>query len=148
MAQHGKANLYQPGRKRPAKIGGLLYGIGLLKQSAVFRRYGKMYGLERQHFRDAPDTRKVRHLYQQTYCRHQIGGSRAFLPVGGQCGGRGNGIMSAGLAAGGTEPTEMRDYGFMQQRTIEDFDGHTWEVFYMDVSKFPAGQPAEAQTAS
>jgi hypothetical protein len=36
----------------------------------------------------------------------------------------------------------------MQQRTIEDFDGHTWEVFYMDVSKFPAGQPAEAQTAS
>ena len=59
-----------------------------------------------------------------------------------------NSIMAAGLAAGGTEPTEMRDYGFMQQRTIEDFDGHTWEVFYMDVSKFPAGQPAEAQTAS
>jgi predicted lactoylglutathione lyase len=58
------------------------------------------------------------------------------------------GIMSAGLAAGGTEPNEMRDYGFMQQRTIEDFDGHTWEVFYMDISKFPAGQPAEAQTAS
>lgn len=54
-----------------------------------------------------------------------------------------NNIMEAGLAAGGTEPNEMRDYGFMQQRTIEDFDGHTWEVFYMDVSKFPAGQPAE-----
>ena len=54
-----------------------------------------------------------------------------------------NSIMEAGLAAGGTEPTEMRDYGFMQQRTIEDFDGHTWEVFYMDVSKFPAQQPAE-----
>jgi predicted lactoylglutathione lyase len=29
----------------------------------------------------------------------------------------------------------------MQQRTIEDADGHTWEVFYMDVSKFPAQQP-------
>jgi uncharacterized protein len=54
-----------------------------------------------------------------------------------------NNIMAAGLAAGGTEPNEMRDYGFMQQRTIEDFDGHTWEVFYMDMSKFPAGQPAE-----
>ena len=58
-----------------------------------------------------------------------------------------NNIMGAGLAAGGTEPNELRDYGFMQQRTIEDFDGHTWEVFYMDLSKIPAGQPAEAQTA-
>jgi len=48
-----------------------------------------------------------------------------------------NSILSKGLDAGGTEPTEMRDYGFMQQRTIEDFDGHTWEVFYMDITKFP-----------
>ena len=53
-----------------------------------------------------------------------------------------NRIMAAGLAAGGTEPNEMRDYGFMQQRTVEDFDGHTWEVFYMDMSKLPAEQPA------
>ena len=52
-----------------------------------------------------------------------------------------NRIVTAGLTAGGTEPNEMRDYGFMQQRTIEDADGHTWEVFYMDVSKFPAQQP-------
>ncbi|WP_028980822.1 VOC family protein [Sporocytophaga myxococcoides] len=48
-----------------------------------------------------------------------------------------NRIVTNGLKAGGTEPNEMRDYGFMQQRTIEDFDGHTWEVFYMDISKFP-----------
>jgi predicted lactoylglutathione lyase len=48
-----------------------------------------------------------------------------------------NDLMTKGLAAGGTEPTEMRDYGFMQQRTLEDFDGHTWEIFFMDVSKFP-----------
>ncbi|MFE3870428.1 VOC family protein [Flavobacterium sp. ZS1P70] len=48
-----------------------------------------------------------------------------------------NNIVTNGLKVGGTEPTEMRDYGFMQQRTIEDFDGHTWEVFYMDISKFP-----------
>ena len=46
-------------------------------------------------------------------------------------------LMSNGIKAGGIEPNEMRDYGFMQQRTIEDFDGHTWEVFYMDVTKFP-----------
>jgi hypothetical protein len=51
-----------------------------------------------------------------------------------------NEMMSKGLAAGGTEPHELRDYGFMQQRSIEDMDGHTWEVFYMDVSKFQAQQ--------
>lgn len=52
-----------------------------------------------------------------------------------------NQIIAAGLAAGGTEPGEMKDYGFMQLRTIEDFDGHTWEVFYMDMTQFPAEQP-------
>jgi predicted lactoylglutathione lyase len=54
-----------------------------------------------------------------------------------------NRILINGLKAGGTEPSEMKDYGFMQQRTIEDFDGHTWEIFYMDISKFPTQQPAE-----
>ncbi len=48
-----------------------------------------------------------------------------------------NSLMANGLKAGGIEPHPIRDYGFMQQRTIEDFDGHTWEVFYMDLSKFP-----------
>lgn len=48
-----------------------------------------------------------------------------------------NKIIENGLKAGGTEPNELRDYGFMQQRTIEDFDGHTWEVFFMDMSKIP-----------
>jgi predicted lactoylglutathione lyase len=51
-----------------------------------------------------------------------------------------NTIMEKGLKAGGTEPHEMRDYGFMQQRSIEDHDGHTWEIFYMDMSKFPKEQ--------
>lgn len=47
-----------------------------------------------------------------------------------------NTIVVNGLNAGGKEPSEMKDYGFMQQRTIEDFDGHTWEIFFMDISKF------------
>ena len=54
-----------------------------------------------------------------------------------------NRIVSNGLAAGGTEPNDMKDYGFMQMRTIEDFDGHTWEIFYMDISKFPKEQASE-----
>lgn len=49
-----------------------------------------------------------------------------------------NATMNNGLKAGGIEPAEMKDYGFMQQPTIEDFDGHTWEIFFMDVTKFPA----------
>ncbi|WP_316797571.1 VOC family protein [Pedobacter agri] len=53
-----------------------------------------------------------------------------------------NNMMANGIQAGGTEPNEIRDYGFMQQRTIEDFDGHTWEIFYIDISKFPTDQPA------
>ena len=53
-----------------------------------------------------------------------------------------NSIMTNGLQAGGIEPSEMKDYGFMQMRTIEDFDGHTWEIFYMDISKLPTEQAA------
>jgi hypothetical protein len=51
-----------------------------------------------------------------------------------------NTIATNGLKAGGKEPSEMKDYGFMQMRTIEDFDGHTWEIFFMDMSKIPTGQ--------
>jgi predicted lactoylglutathione lyase len=48
-----------------------------------------------------------------------------------------NELMEKGLKAGGIEPNELRDNDFLQQRTIEDFDGHTWELFYTDWSKFP-----------
>lgn len=51
-----------------------------------------------------------------------------------------NEIVTNALSAGGIEPSEMKDYGFMQQRTVEDFDGHNWEIFFMDMSKFPAQQ--------
>ena len=54
-----------------------------------------------------------------------------------------NQMVENGLIAGGIEPAEMRDYGFMKQRTIEDFDGHTWEIFYMDMSKFPTEEAAQ-----
>lgn len=48
-----------------------------------------------------------------------------------------NEIVENGLKAGGTEPMPMTDYGFMQLRKIEDMDGHTWEIFFMDISKIP-----------
>ena len=48
-----------------------------------------------------------------------------------------NELVNKGLAAGGSEPVPFADYGFMQKRNIEDFDGYTWEILYMDLSKFP-----------
>ena len=48
-----------------------------------------------------------------------------------------NEVVEHGLKAGGTEPMPMTDYGFMQLRKIEDFDGHTWEIFFMDITKIP-----------
>jgi predicted lactoylglutathione lyase len=49
-----------------------------------------------------------------------------------------NEVVENGLKAGGTEPMPMIDYGFMQLRKIEDYDGHTWEIFYMDATKLPS----------
>ncbi|MGJ7032647.1 hypothetical protein GGU45_003157 [Niabella hirudinis] len=46
-------------------------------------------------------------------------------------------FVAKALAAGGTEPSEAKDYGFMIQHTIEDPDGNHWEPFFMDMSKFP-----------
>ena len=47
-----------------------------------------------------------------------------------------NSMIEKALKAGSIEPTEPKDYGFMQQRSFQDLDGHLWEVFYMDMSKF------------
>jgi len=51
-----------------------------------------------------------------------------------------NEFMTKSLKAGATEPNEAKDYGFMQQRSMEDLDGHLWEVLYMDLTKFPQQQ--------
>ncbi|MBN9386082.1 MAG: VOC family protein [Chitinophagaceae bacterium] len=48
-----------------------------------------------------------------------------------------NEFLENGLKAGGTEPMPMKDYGFMQLRNLEDLDGHTWEIFFMDTTKIP-----------
>jgi predicted lactoylglutathione lyase len=47
-----------------------------------------------------------------------------------------NEIIENGLKAGGIEPVPMRDEGFMQVRSIEDLDGHTWGIIYLDMNKF------------
>lgn len=41
-------------------------------------------------------------------------------------------IMTAALAAGGTEPRPAQDLGFMYSRAFADLDGHIWEFLWMD----------------
>lgn len=47
-----------------------------------------------------------------------------------------NEMADNALKAGGTEPIPMMDEGFMQLRKIADLDGHTWDIVFMDLSKF------------
>lgn len=42
-------------------------------------------------------------------------------------------ITEKALAAGGTEPRPVQDYGFMYGRAFEDLDGHVFEPMWMDV---------------
>lgn len=48
-----------------------------------------------------------------------------------------NAFAENALKAGGKEYAPATDYGFMQQRSVEDLDGHNWEPFFMDMRKFP-----------
>lgn len=48
-----------------------------------------------------------------------------------------NEMADKAVQAGAVEYSEAKDYGFMQLRNFEDPDGHCWEVFFMDMSKFP-----------
>lgn len=50
------------------------------------------------------------------------------------------------VKAGGREPREAQDHGFMYSRAFEDPDGHIWEPFWMDPNYVhkPAGTEAAA----
>jgi uncharacterized protein len=43
-----------------------------------------------------------------------------------------NEMVDGAIAAGGTEPRDPTDYGFMFQRAFDDLDGHTWEIIWMN----------------
>src|SRR5687768_3663838 len=57
-------------------------------------------------------------------------------------------ITDAALAAGGREPRDRQDYGFMYSRSFEDPDGHIWEPMWMDLEAateaMAAPQPVDA----
>lgn len=59
-------------------------------------------------------------------------------------------ILALGLAAGGTEPREAQDYGFMYSRDLDDPDGNSLGFLYMDpvaAAQGPGAAQAEGAQA-
>jgi predicted lactoylglutathione lyase len=58
-------------------------------------------------------------------------------------------VMAAGLAAGGTEPRDAQDYGFMYSRDLDDPDGNSLGFLYMvpEAAESPDAVMAEQATA-
>lgn len=48
-----------------------------------------------------------------------------------------NEIVNNAVKAGGSTYAEPIDHEWMYQWSFADLDGHQWEHFYMDISKFP-----------
>ena len=55
-------------------------------------------------------------------------------------------ITDKALAAGGREPREKQDYGFMYGRSFEDLDGHIWEPMWMDMEAAAAAMAKAPET--
>ncbi len=45
-------------------------------------------------------------------------------------------LADRALVAGARAAKEPQDHGFMYQRSLEDLDGHLWELFHMDEAAF------------
>ena len=56
-------------------------------------------------------------------------------------------ITDRALAAGGREPREKQDHGFMYGRSFEDPDGHIFEPFHMNMDAFLAAGDAAHEHA-
>ncbi|WP_091228055.1 VOC family protein [Microbacterium sp. 3J1] len=58
-------------------------------------------------------------------------------------------VLASGLAAGGSEPKDPQDYGFMYSRDLEDPDGNVLEFVYMTPEAAENGpEPIAEQSAA
>ena len=48
-------------------------------------------------------------------------------------------VAAAGTNGGKADVNPPQDHGFMYSRSLEDVDGHVWEIVYMDMSQMPQG---------
>ena len=51
-------------------------------------------------------------------------------------------VEAAAAAGGALDPTPKQDFGFMYGRSVEDPDGHIWEVMWMDAAAAEQGAAA------
>jgi predicted lactoylglutathione lyase len=56
-------------------------------------------------------------------------------------------ITQKALAAGGREPRDPQDHGFMYGRSFEDLDGHIWEPMWMDMAAAAEAMAQQPQAA-
>jgi len=56
-------------------------------------------------------------------------------------------LTERALSLGATEAREPQEHGFMYGRSINDLDGHIWEIMWMDMAQFP-GNDAAAETGN
>ena len=49
-------------------------------------------------------------------------------------------MVNNAVNAGGLEPKESQDHGWMYGRSFQDLGGHLWEVLYMDVNALNQSQ--------
>lgn len=54
-------------------------------------------------------------------------------------------LTNRALSLGATEVREPQEHGFMYGRSVNDLDGHIWEIMWMDMAQFP-GNDAAAKT--
>jgi predicted lactoylglutathione lyase len=75
-----------------------------------------------------------KHAHKPLADFQQVAGPSFTLPL--ESGDQVNLLAEKGLLAGGSETIPLIDEGFMQVRTIEDPDGYTWGLMYLDMQKF------------
>ncbi len=51
-------------------------------------------------------------------------------------------IETAAAAGGRADPNPSQDFGFMYGRSVEDPDGHIWEIMWMDAAAADQGAAA------
>ena len=57
-------------------------------------------------------------------------------------------VDAAGASGGAADPNAMQDYGFMYSRSVEDPDGHIWEIMWMDAAAAEKGAEAFQNSAA
>lgn len=101
-------------------------------------------------FSDAINVMLLTHDYFRTFTPKTIADARTssevLLALSAESREAVDATVEAGAGRGGrADPAPQQDHGFMYLRTLEDPDGHIWEIMWMDPAAIPAAPGAPAQ---